>query len=195
MPANIDSAVSSFIAAYEGGGARANKFRATSYFPDTTLFKDNAKDYIGFSIKATSIPASNVGAVDVAYFGRMIKVAGDRVIDDWSITIYNDTHWHIRNAFENWLHRINAHENNVSATGWNAPNNYYADGWLKQFDREHTLLTTYEFKRVFPTTVADIGMDWSDTDSVEEFEVTLAVNWWNQEQSTPVSDPAAVPDA
>ena len=40
--------------------------------------------------KAANMPASNVASIDVPFRGRIFKVAGDRTIDNWTVTIIND---------------------------------------------------------------------------------------------------------
>ena len=40
--------------------------------------------------RATAIPTSSIGFSEVPYFGRTIKVAGQRRYDDWLITVIND---------------------------------------------------------------------------------------------------------
>ena len=66
-----------------------------------------------FLIKATTIPASTIGAYDVFYHGKAIKVAGDRSFDTWDTTIINDEDFGIRNTLEKWMNSISNHKLNT----------------------------------------------------------------------------------
>mgnify|MGYP007000274802 len=62
---------------------------------------------LAFLCTATSLPDMTIGSISVPFRGRDIKIAGDRVIADWSITVMNDTDFLLRNAFERWQNGIN----------------------------------------------------------------------------------------
>ena len=57
-------------------------------------------DNFRYMCKASSLPASNIAAIDVPFRGRIFKVAGDRTIETWSVTVINDEDFKLRNAFE-----------------------------------------------------------------------------------------------
>ena len=40
------------------------------------------------------------------------------------------------------------------------------------------ILRTYKFYSVFPTQVSQIDLSYDSSDAVEEFTVTLQVQWW-----------------
>ena len=62
--------------------------------------------------KAAQLPASNIAEIPVPFRGRVLKVAGDRTFDPWTITVINDTDFKIRTAFEKWMNGINKHDDN-----------------------------------------------------------------------------------
>ena len=47
-----------------------------------------------------------IANIDVPFRGRIFKVAGDRTIENWSITVINDEDFLFRNAFEEWTQQI-----------------------------------------------------------------------------------------
>ena len=59
---------------------------------------------------------SNVAEIPVPFRGRVLKVAGDRTFDPWTITVVNDTDFRIRTAFEKWMNGINKHDDNSGRT-------------------------------------------------------------------------------
>ena len=93
--------INDFKAKLAGGGARANQFKVTMPFPGYAQVGGEIED-LAFLCTATSIPSMTVANVNVPFRGRAIKIAGDRTIPAWSITVLNDTNFKIRNAFERW---------------------------------------------------------------------------------------------
>ena len=66
-----------------------------------------------FLCKAAAMPASNIAPIEVPFRGRILKVAGDRTFDTWTVTIINDTDIALRGAFERWMNLINKVSNNA----------------------------------------------------------------------------------
>jgi hypothetical protein len=170
--------VNSFIANFQGGGARPNLYEVILTFP-SLVSNPFATLKASYTCKAATIPSSNMAAIDVPYMGRAVKVAGDKTFDDWTVTIINDTDFAVRDAFERWLDRINGHESNVAAFGWGNPSNYYANAVVRQMGREGQYLKEYYVEGIFPTQVGEIQLGYDQNDQIEEFQVTFAVNYWS----------------
>ena len=47
-------------------------------------------DKFTFTCKASTIPASTIQQIEIPYFGRQIKLAGDRTFAPWTVTVMND---------------------------------------------------------------------------------------------------------
>lgn len=175
--------VNAFIANFQGGGARPNLYEVILTFP-TLVSNPFATTKASFTCKAATIPASNIGSIDVPYMGRIVKVAGDKTFDDWTVTIINDTDFVVRDAFERWVDRINGHVSNVAAPGWENPSNYYANAIVRQLGREDQVLKEYFVEGIFPTQVGEIQLGYDQNDQIEEFQVTFAVNYWTSRTTT-----------
>ena len=90
MPFSITDFRSTGIAK---GGARPNLFEVQiSGLPNAPFVTalGNGDKTFAFSCKASSIPAQTIGVVEVPYFGRSIKVPGNKTFDNWTVTIIND---------------------------------------------------------------------------------------------------------
>jgi len=151
------------------GGVRPNQFRvriANSPVGGIPL------EFLG---KATSIPASTIGNIDVPYRGRQLKVPGDRTFEDWTITVFSDGQWAVRSTFERWMQSISSHTNIASAVKSNA---VYGEGRVEQLDTNGNTLAHYIVEGIYPTNLAAIDLDFSTNDTPEEFQVTFAVNNW-----------------
>jgi hypothetical protein len=155
------------------GGAKSTLFQVQI----TNPIAGAADIKIPFMVKAATLPSSTVGMIEVPYFGRKIKVAGDRTFDAWSVTVINDEDFLVRNAMETWMSAINTHEGNLSAAA--TPLQYKAQAQITQFSKTGLPLRVYNFNGLFPTEISPINMSWEDTDRIEEFDVTFQYDWWN----------------
>jgi hypothetical protein len=131
-----------------------------------------------FMVQAAALPESTLGTIEVPYFGRKVKIAGDRTFAEWTVTIINDEDFLVRNAMENWMSQINTHVGNIRPFGSSSPSEYKSQAQITQFSKTGAELRTYTFNGLFPTTVAPITMDWNTTDDIERFDVTFQYDWW-----------------
>ena len=169
--------IEDFKAVLQGGGVRPTMFEVELTFPETVVSDPNLATNEGtFLIKASALPASNVGLIDVPFRGRKLKVSGDRTFDDWNITVINDVSFGLRKSFEEWSERI---QNHNYALGSNTLNDYFASAIVRQLDRDGQQLRAYRFEGIWPQTVSDIGLDFDSTDTYEEYDVTFAVQYWS----------------
>ena len=190
VPNTKDRTLDAFKGRMIGGGARPNLFECELYFPDDAIpegtTRDALTDRTRFLVKAANLPASNISPINIPFRGRNLKVAGDRTFDPWTITIINDVDFGIRTAFERWMNLINKHEDNAGLTD---PTSYQKDLYVKQLGRAEVQGTTptsdarvpvlkqYRFLGTFPTNVSDIALSYDSSDTIEEFSVTLEVQW------------------
>ena len=169
--------ITDFKGQLTGGGARANLFEVVLSFPelaqpaDATTTLDKAR----FLVKGANMPASNIAQIEVPFRGRVLKIAGDRTFDSWTITVLNDTDFAIRSAFENWMNAINRVSDN---TGLVNPADYQENAFVYQLDRDGDVLRKYKFYSVFPTQVSPIELSYDQGTGIEEFTVELQVLYW-----------------
>ena len=174
--------ISQFKSQLIGGGARPNLFEVEL----TTLPAGIAwpADNFRYMCKAAQLPASVIANIDIPFRGRIFKVAGDRTIEPWSITIINDEDFRIRKAMEEWVDLIAKLENNLGATD---PSAYMVNAKVFQLGRgatpssqtnagdRNSVLREYEFIDIFPTSVSSIDLSYDSSDTIEEFTVDFAV--------------------
>lgn len=177
----FQKSIEDFKAVLQGGGVRPTMFQVEMTFPDTVVADSTQATQEGtFLIKAAQLPASNVGFIDVPFRGRKLKVSGDRNYEDWSITVTNDVTFNIRKAFEEWAERI---QNHNFVLGSNTLVDYFGTAIVRQLDRDGNQLRAYRFEGVWPTSVGSIGLDFDTQDTVEDYEVTLCVQYWSAIES------------
>ena len=162
---NIDDFKANLI----GGGARANQFRVTLTPPSGIAIGLDVRR-TSFLVTAAQMPASALTEIPVPFRGRNIYITGDRPAPEtWSVTVYNDTDFMIRNAMERWHNGINDFANN---TGVTSPSDYQTDLFVEQLDRDDTVLKTYIFRSAYPLTIGDIALSSAEAGEIETFEVS-----------------------
>ena len=164
--------ISDFKSKLTGGGARPNLFEVELAFPTAVGIENDVLQKSRFLVKAAALPASTVTPVEVPFRGRILKIAGDRTFETWTITVLNDTDFVIRSAFEKWMNSINRLSD---ATGQNNPADYQEDAYVHQLDRDGSTLRSYRFYDVFPTQVSQMDLSYETVDTIEEFTVELQV--------------------
>tara|TARA_Y100001938_G_scaffold111715_1_gene152942 strand:- start:143 stop:736 length:594 start_codon:yes stop_codon:yes gene_type:complete len=187
-----NKSISQFKSALVGGGARPNLFEVELTTLPTGISWNS--DNFRFMAKAAALPAQNIAAIDVPFRGRIFKVAGDRTIDTWTVTIINDESFELRNAFEKWTEVIAKLDNNLGAT---QPDAYMTDATVYQLGRGSTkssknsdgtsnaVLKEYTFQNIFPTTVSEIALSYDTGDTIEEFDVEFQVQSLNLNNGAP----------
>lgn len=187
--------ISAFKSKLIGGGARPNLFEVDVTFP-TAVNLGVQGDGTGqfdsenfrFLCKAAQLPGSNVTPIDVPFRGRTLKVAGDRTIDPWSVTIINDEDFSHRRAFEAWAQNIAQYGDHSGLTN---PSDYMGNAVVYQLGRSESvqqgtnttgdnarILAQYRFIDIFPTNVSPIELSYDAGDTMEEFTVDFQVQYY-----------------
>ena len=173
--------ISDFKSKLTGGGARPNLFEVELAFPDAVAIDNDVLQKARFLVKAAALPASTIANIDIPFRGRILKIAGDRTFETWTITVINDVDFSIRSAFEKWMNAINKM---TDGTGLTNPIDYQKDAIVKQLDRDGSLLRSYKFWDIFPTNISTIDLNYETTDTIQEFTVELQVHYWEAFRGT-----------
>ena len=168
--------------------ARPNLFEVELNFPGAIARGASASRLGAFTVRAANLPSSQIGVVEVPFRGRVLKIAGDRTFEPWTITVMNDSEFVLRRIFEKWARKIQEYNENYTAAGTlgNADDSagYFADMYVHQLSRDikegrkPSPLRTYKFFDVFPSNISSIDLDFGSNDAIEEFTVELQVQYW-----------------
>ena len=164
--------------ALNNSGARANLFDVT--ISGATIAGLTASEF-NFSCKGAAIPPMAVGVVEVPYFGRVVKVPGNKTFDNWSVTIINDEGFLVRNGFEKWVASMGTHIGNVqSSASSTLASGLYGNATVVHYGKtgSTSVLATYNFVNIFPVSVSEIALGWDANDAIEEYTVEFAYDYW-----------------
>ena len=167
--------ISDFKSKLTGGGARPNLFEVELAFPTAVAIENDVLQKARFLVKAAALPSSTINPIEIPFRGRILKIAGDRTFETWTITVINDVDFVIRSAFEKWMNVINKLDD---ATGLQNPDEYQKDAMVHQLDRDGGILRSYKFWDIFPTNLSTIDLSYETTDTLEEFTVEMQIHFW-----------------
>jgi hypothetical protein len=171
--------VTSFRSQLTQDGARPNLFDVSLQFPSFVSLGGQAAAKAVFQCKAAQLPGSTMGLAPLFYFGREVKLAGNRTYQDWTIQIINDEDFVIRNAFEQWFNALNDPVGNIrNSAALTLDGGYGVDAVVNQYGKTGDTIKTYNFVGIFPLDISPIDLDWGANDTIEEWTATLAVNYY-----------------
>ena len=160
-----------------GEGQRVSLFRVRGAFGHTNQSLNNTE----FMIKSAQFPASNIGVIEVPYRGRKIKTPGDRVFNEWSISVLLDKENEMYDAFVGWMDGLNSHSNVESA---GQATNLRQDWTITSLAPDGTDNSEVVMKNCFPTEVGTVDFNWETTDTIAEFAVTMQFDYWTKSGAT-----------
>ena len=178
-----EATIEQFKGVLKGGGVRPTMFQVSLSFPEGVVSDGLSADgdrRVTFLCKGASLPPSNIGEIPIPFRGRTLKVAGDRTFDDWAVTVINDDSFLIKRAMEKWSEKIQRHN---YALGETQLANYFSDGYVRQLDRDASVLRTYAFRGIWPKSISEIALSFDSGETVEDYEVSFAVQYWTATNS------------
>lgn len=149
-------------------GARANLYQV-----EIADFDEKLK----FVCKAAQVPGKTVGPIEVKYLSHTIKVAGDPVFDDWTITVLHDEDHAVRTSLDEWQAQIIA---NDDTKGAHTLSDYFRTAKISQIKSDGTVNAKgiYELHNIWPTTIEPMDLGFENADTIVEYGVTFAYSHW-----------------
>jgi len=160
--------LNAFMAEFRDG-VRPNRFRVTLNYPTIVGTPARRSEFI---VKGAALPASTLGEIPVFYMGRQYKLPGDRVFEDWNVTMYNTLDFDHRNALISWSNAINAYRENVSSTP--DPIELFVQAQVEQLGIDDSVLSTNVFYNLWPKLIGEIALDFATNDTIQEYPVTFS---------------------
>lgn len=156
------------------GGARPSLFQVTLATPFAAT--SGALSKFTFTCRSSQIPAATVDSIPVPFFGRTIKLLGDRTYNDWPVTVMNDEDFLVRDMFENWSNLMNSFVGNQKLLAGNSYKS--SDALVTQYGKDGSIIKNYSFVGIFPIQIDPMDLDWDTTNQIQSFGVTFAYDYW-----------------
>ena len=167
------------------GGARPNLFQVSMPFPGIAgADGPAAATKISFMCHGAQIPGSDMGTIEVPYFGRTVKIAGNRRFPEWTPTVFNDEDFVVYNAIQSWMNSLNAHAGNVRDPAAATSVSYAVDAQVEHYGKTGDIIKTVTMVNMWPSALAPIDLAWENNDALEEFTCTFQFDFWQAEGIT-----------
>ncbi len=170
MAFNIEQFKSQLV----NGGARPSLFEVQIQTPPAQ--QPQMPEDMRFFIEAANLPASNLGLIQVPYFGRIVKLAGDRTFEPWTVSVINSEDFSARDALEGWSSRINNLQANIRT--YNRERDYKSTAVVTQYGKDGEKLRAYRFEGLFPQQIGSIQLGWQQMDEIERFQVVWEYDYF-----------------
>jgi hypothetical protein len=166
-------------------GARPNLFKVEVADPEKLGTDANTFSYF---CQSGQIPGSTIGIIEVPYFGRTLKIPGNRTFEEWTTTITNSEGWEIRTAIEDWLADINGHVHN--STKFSSLSQLSTDLEVIHYGNKgegdatvggaggNPEIARYKLVGAWPSAVSAIDLAWDSNDTLETFDITWQYQYW-----------------
>jgi T4-like virus tail tube protein gp19 len=159
------------------GGVRPALFEVFLTPPPNIGIDPASQDKFRFTASGASIPAGTLGEIEIGYFGRKIKLAGDRTFADWTVSVMNDEDYLVRSMIEKWSNAINTLESNVRVKTLDNEA-YKTDMQVIQYSKEGKLIRDIHMVGVWPANIGEMELNWDSTNQIQRFNVTFAYDYW-----------------
>lgn len=169
------STIAEFKAAMGTTGVRPNQFRVYLSFPAFVAGGILAAQKTQFLCKAAILPESTVEDIDIKFRGRQVHYPGERTFKPWTITVYNEETFVIRNAFEEWQNGIQQYSTTLGLT---LPSQFQVDMQVHQLNRNGDPIKVYNFVDVYPSNIGQIQLDFEQQNTIETFDVEFIYNYF-----------------
>ena len=179
------------------GGTRQNRFRVTGDLrgPGGENGDVSMTDLVGANsnllVKAAQFPAATLGIIPVPFRGRIAKVVGDRQYMEWPIVVY-DTTDDVYRKFQAWSEEANRHRENNQGdwnddkevlTNWTIEHLSSKGGKIGEESEPDSAKTLKKVTLVncWPVEIGSIDLSYDAMDTVVEFPVTIAYDYFQFE--------------
>ncbi len=175
-----DFNVNTFTSKLKGGGARTNLM----------WVKMSNSTYAGlgdwtYLCKASNIPASTITAIEVPYFGRNVKVAGEsREFAPLTTTVVNDEGHAIYKGMTTWMADLNSPEGNKTKSGLFASrSSYCCDIELEMYKKDGAKDQNWNFINCWPSNISAIDLNWDSVNTIQEFTIDWQYDYYYHDQA------------
>lgn len=168
------------------GGSRPNLFEVTISFTDTDdengIFDENItqedfKKKFKYLCNVASLPGQKFSnSAKVSYLGRSYNFRGDKTFTEFSTNFLNDEDFYIRNGLELWMEKINSTISNK-----NDVKNYKSTVTVTQYSKDANPVKKYNLYECFPSTLGDVGLNYSTVNNISSFNVTWIYDYFTTE--------------
>lgn len=130
-----------------------------------------------FLCKIAQLPGRTISPIEIPYAGHTVKIAGDALFEDLTLTIQLDTDFAVKNELEEWMENIR----NADASGGQEPNAYKKEAFIIQYNTIDEEIAKYHFFGLWPTVIDPVELGFDSKDTISEMSCTFSYDYWKRE--------------
>tara|TARA_B100000287_G_scaffold272783_1_gene256943 strand:- start:8559 stop:9149 length:591 start_codon:yes stop_codon:yes gene_type:complete len=168
--------IDQFIRNFSFAGARPSLYEVLIInVPD--VFESS--EQMIYLCKSAMLPASTIGNIPIPFMGRQVKLPGVRTYEDFTLGFYNDEDFAIRHAFEKWMHKMAKFKSVYGSNVKIGDEGIATDVWVSQMTKDGQYAREYRFVKAFPVSVSSIELGYDQGETIEEFTVQFAYQYFD----------------
>lgn len=156
---------------FKGAALREGGFRPSLF----EVSIDRLGERFNLLCMSSSVPGYTTGIIEVPYFGRKVKIAGDRTYAEWTTTVMIEEDFAQRRTLETWAQRINSAVENVRDY---RRSEYKQDATVTLYRKNGSRAQRYKLVGAWPSDIGPIELDWGTTDTIGSYSVTWAFDYF-----------------
>ncbi len=176
--ADIGYTIDAYSKAFEGG-ARPYLFSVNFSFPFSNADLKNVE----YHVRASNLPESSFEDVSIPYPGYTFKMAGNRVYNDWTLSLYVDSKTKILKNFQEWQRIIY----DPKEHSYSPAIKYMQNQILSLLDGDMKPVAVYTLYGAWPRAVGAIALDYSSTE-IMTLDITFAYQYYERRIDGNISD-------
>lgn len=128
-----------------------------------------------FYVKASNLPSTTVGEVEVKFQGRSIWLPGEKKFPNtWTVTVYNEGTGTARRTLDALMQ---ANVETISNIANPAPESIKQQATVQQLNRADAVTQTYMLVGCWVNEIGDVTVDHEEEDTIETFDVQLKFDY------------------
>lgn len=153
-----------------GDFSRAYLFNA--YISSAPVDISGGETLASYLVSSTSLPASNLGDIDVPWQGQIYKIASTTEYEDWTCNFKVDYSSKIRKSFLDWMKLVHDGETNIHGI----PNLYFGEVKVELLNGQGIPTIEYTLNNAYPKTVGEVTLA-QDSKEIAMFDVVFRYTW------------------
>ena len=185
MATTTNFSVDGFTSSLKHGGARTNLMLVELTSPSGGI---TAKNFT-YMCKASNLPGSTLTPIEVPYFGRNVKLAGEsREFAPLTTTVVNDEGREIYVGMVAWMKDLNDPAGNVAKKKlFESRKDYCADIKLEMFTKAGETDQIWKFINCWPSNMSAIDLNWDSVNTIQEFTIDWQYDYYLHDKAN-ISD-------
>ena len=172
-----DFSVQTFRSTFKSGLAKPTFFTFSIVGGPLATSEQSA---LVFHTISASIPDLSIQTFQHSYYGVPINRPWENSTNDLELEIICSGDMWERTFFDDWQRKIINYDTLSGSPTFNVSyyNDYVAQGSLEIYDSQQNIKKIYKFQDIWPSDITATAVDWSSTNQIMTFNVTLSYSYW-----------------